>query len=231
MDRLLGARQETAGRHRPVVSTRSRRAGWAALALALPAPVLAAWPPAGALLQFDRAGIVAGELWRVITAHWTHWSLDHLAWDLLAFGTLTFLGWRISPQRTLATILLSALTISAVVLDGTEMRYYRGLSGIDSALFVLVAFAMFRRTRGEADRSRRLWIACATAGFAAKVAFEILTGGTVFADSSTFVPVPLVHVVGGLCGAVLAWTEGPAGTLKNRGIRGLLASRAPRTEV
>jgi hypothetical protein len=40
------------------------------------------------------------------------------------------------------------------------------------------------------------------AGFAAKVAFEMVTGGTLFVDSTAagMTPVPLAHIVGGLVG-------------------------------
>ncbi|MHB8901752.1 MAG: hypothetical protein ACYC6Y_23600, partial [Thermoguttaceae bacterium] len=67
----------------------------------------------------------------------------------------------------------------------------------------------------------RLWAwACVVmlAGFVGKVGFELASGGTLFVDSqaSGMLPVPLVHVVGGILGAGCGWhahadnTPGPS---------------------
>ncbi len=44
------------------------------------------------------------------------------------------------------------------------------------------------------------------AGFEAKLGYELVTGTTLFVDSSAagFTPLPLVHAVGGLVGCVFA---------------------------
>jgi len=70
-------------------------------------------PGVPALLQLDRAALGAGELWRILTCHWAHWSLDHLVWDVLAFGVLGLLAIRHCPRRTLALLGISAVAISA----------------------------------------------------------------------------------------------------------------------
>jgi rhomboid family GlyGly-CTERM serine protease len=170
--------------------------------LLLSLPVLAGIAsPLG--LEYDRAAIAAGELWRVVTCHWVHWSLDHLLWDLLAFAALVFLAWRASPRRALGTLLLAALTIPLVVaLVLPEMQRYRGLSGLDSALFTLTAITLLRRERASGRRLTAWIVGSTLAGFGAKIAFELWTGATFFADSAGFVPVPLAHVVGGVCGWV-----------------------------
>jgi rhomboid family GlyGly-CTERM serine protease len=192
-------RSRAAGR--PGAPPRLAGAALAALLLSAPALLLAVAPGAAASFEYDRTAIVAGQLWRAITCHWTHWSLDHLAWDLAAFVTLVLIGWRAGAKRLLLALALSAALIPlAVWIVLPEMGAYRGLSGIDSALFTLVAVTVLKEEIAAGRRGMALAIVLVIAGFAGKIVFELVTGATLFADSSLFVPVPLAHVVGGVCG-------------------------------
>jgi rhomboid family GlyGly-CTERM serine protease len=129
-----GNRSQAAGRH----GVPPRFAGAAPTALLLSAPALlsAVVPGAAGWLAYERTAIATGELWRVVTCHWTHWSFDHLAWDLAAFGVLVLIGWRASARRLLLALALSVVLIPLAVWTVLPtMVGYRGLSGIDSALF------------------------------------------------------------------------------------------------
>jgi rhomboid family GlyGly-CTERM serine protease len=165
--------------------------------LALPA--LLFQPPGWAgRLQLDFAAVSRGEPWRWVTCHWTHWSLDHLAWDLGAFLLLAAVCESRSPRRLLAAVASAALLIPAVLgISMPAMGSYRGLSGIDSALFVLAAVLVGREEQGM----RRLPAVLAVAGFLAKAVYESATGTALFAESAgSFVPAPLAHLAGGVCG-------------------------------
>lgn len=155
------------------------------LLLFLPVLAPAAW------LELDREAVARGEVWRLITGHWTHWTPDHLLWDSLAFLVLAVLcETRISRARLVAAVLGSALAVSAGVWFALpEIGRYRGLSGIDSALFVLLA-ASLRSPLGG----------LALAAFLGKSAWEVWTGATLFTAAGSFVPVPLAHLIGGACG-------------------------------
>ena len=169
----------------------------------LPALAIYAWPASIDWLQFDRARIAGGEIWRVVTSHWTHFSADHLLWDLSAFGLLLFLSWRESPPRTLATVATSSVLIPAAVWVALpEMSFYRGLSGLASALFVFLALSLARRERAHGNHLISALAVLALVGFLAKSVFELVTGATLFVDTSEFVPVPLAHVIGAACGAI-----------------------------
>ncbi len=170
----------------------------AAAVAIMPFDTLSSW------LQYDRAAVNSGQLWRLLTCQFTHWSWDHLFWDAAA---LLFLGWVLEREdrRSLLVCLgLSAVLIPAVVHFGLpDLATYRGLSGIDSAVFVLLAVTLLRKCYADGDR---LWTwACVAmlVGFSAKIGFELVSGGTLFVDSeaSRMLPVPLVHVVGGVLGA------------------------------
>ena len=181
----------------------ARRTPCASLVLAASAVLVFSWPGLAAHLQYDRAAIAAGEVWRLVSGHWTHYSLDHFVWDGLAFAALGVACERKSRSRFLVCLIASALTISLSVWRLLpEMQVYRGLSGIDSALFTLLAAMMWNDARRrEQSGDQAIAIACVI-GFLLKVAFELLTGSTVFVREIGLdaVGVPLAHIVGASCG-------------------------------
>lgn len=160
-----------------------------------------ALPGASEALQFDRTAIAGGEWWRWLTAHLTHFDANHLAWDV---GVLLALGWtceRDSRAQCGAAIALAAIAITpAVFLWQPQFETYRGLSGIDSALFGLLAASLMRRQ----GRAPRLVGGLALLGIVTKCGIELATGVTVFAQGDAYAPVPLAHLVGTLAGAISA---------------------------
>jgi len=174
----------------------------AAAVVLMPLETLSQW------FEYDRTAVASGQLWRIVTCQLTHCSWDHLFWDAAA---LTVIGWVLERDHRRAMLVcvgLAAVLIPlAVHLCLPEIATYRGLSGIDSALFILLAVALLRESRADGDR---LWtVACTLllAAFAAKTAYELVTGSTLFvnAEQSAMLPVPLAHVVGALLGAACGW--------------------------
>ena len=194
------AQQEAIG-PMPVVSL----ALVAVATMAMPLESLVAW------LQYDRAAVEAGQLWRLLTCQLAHWSWDHLFWDAAA---LLFLGWileRDDRRVLLCCIGLSAVLIPLVVHLGLpELATYRGLSGLDSAVFVLLAVTLFRKCRAEGDRLWAWGCVAMLLAFAVKVGYEVVSGGALFVDSDAagMLPVPLVHVVGGVVGLACGMAQG-----------------------
>jgi rhomboid family GlyGly-CTERM serine protease len=178
--------------------------------LLLSAAAGAAWliPGAASGLQYDRAALAAGQWWRIFTCHWTHFSLDHLLWDVAMFALLGALCERRSRAALLVCILLSAAMIPAMGwIFMPRMQTYRGLSGIDSALFALLAFDLLLR---EIRTGGRSGIVLAIGGllvlFIAKIGVEIIYGRTTFVDSSAacMIPAPQAHLVGAVAGLACA---------------------------
>ncbi len=175
----------------------------ATIVMVLVAVLVFTVPGAGECLQYDRAAIAGAESWRLVTSHFVHWSGDHLFWDVLAFAVL---GWLC--ERSGRGSFLKCVGISAVLIPLTlwfalpQMATYRGLSGLDSALFTLLATRVICQAACEGDRSKLAVAALVAGGFAVKVGFEFCTGTTLFVESSAagLVPVPLAHVIGGLVG-------------------------------
>jgi rhomboid family GlyGly-CTERM serine protease len=180
---------------------------WASLLVAVLAVGLHAFPAVSSALQFDREAIAAGEFWRVASCHLTHCSLDHLAWDV---GVLLVLGWLSevdNRRRWLVCVGLSTLAIPAAIwLLMPQLQTYRGLSGIDSALFVILGTLMLKNS---VDARQTCWIwatAAAMLGFVLKTLYELTAAQTIFVDSAAaaMIPVPLAHIVGGLAGLIAA---------------------------
>lgn len=161
----------------------------------------------GELLQFDRTAIADGELYRLVTGHFVHWNLDHLVWDAAVFIVLLLIGWRTDRRRTLATLAAASVAIPVVLWFAMpQMQTYRGLSGLDSALFAMVAALWWRDARAAGHRGAVITLGTLGGAFFAKLVYEITTGQTLFVDSHAagFVPIPLAHLVGGVVGALVA---------------------------
>lgn len=159
----------------------------------------AAFVPAETL-EYDRARVAAGEVWRLLSGQMIHWTARMAAFDI---GMLLGLGiWlEIRGDRRLeamAVALGGGLTALAVHALSPDLLVYRGSSGVASALFVLAAV----RIAESPDPWPRALAITAVALFLAKAAFESLAGQTLFAGP---LPpgvrvVPLVHLLGGLGG-------------------------------
>ncbi|MEM7481671.1 MAG: rhombosortase [Acidobacteriota bacterium] len=180
-----------------------RRGRWvlaSLLTLAGTAVAVHAVPAWHSLMQFDRERIAGGEFWRLVTGHFAHWSWDHLLWDVVAFGLLSLLAVRLAPRRAFRMLAVAAPVIGgAIWWLAPEIRLYRGLSGLDAALFTLVAAGLLRRGRLSAVVG-----GFALALFLAKVGWEVSTGGALFvqAEGGGFVTVTLAHLVGAGVGFV-----------------------------
>jgi rhomboid family GlyGly-CTERM serine protease len=152
-------------------------------------------------LQFDRAALAGGEWWRWFTGHLTHFEANHLLWDGSVLCILGIAAERQSRARFVTALLLAAVVVSAVVwLWQPQFAIYRGLSGLDSALFALLAGSLMR----HAHRTPRLVGVAALIGLAAKCSLEAATGSTVFASGETYLPVPLAHLAGLAAGLITA---------------------------
>lgn len=175
------------------------------LLIAVAALVTHVVPGLASSLEFSREAIAAGQVWRLITGHLAHFSSDHLRWDLLVFLALGTLVELRSRAHFVACCVVGAGLISGLVwLMQPWLVSYRGLSGIDSALFVYVMLDVLVLAGREGRWLVALTAFAGLALFCAKVGFEFATGTTVFvAPDAAFSPVPLAHVAGAVVGAAV----------------------------
>jgi rhomboid family GlyGly-CTERM serine protease len=172
------------------------------------------------LLMFGAEGLFAGwqldvpvhnglSVPRLLTCHALHWSASHLVWDLAVFCVLGALCELRHRRRFVATLVTSAVLIPlGIALLHPEITRYRGLSGIDSALFGLLAADVGRQRHREGDRTGTLVMGLFLLGLAGKIGLECLRGDNLFVADSSFVPLPWAHALGGLVGVALALGDG-----------------------
>jgi len=145
----------------------------------------------GSWLELQRGG----PAWRIITCHFTHFTYEQLAWDALVFLVLGLACARHNREAFQATLLASILLVPIAVLSfAPEVTTYRGLSGIDSALFALLLTIEWRRSA---------LVALCAAAFAMKLLFEMTTGATIFVRGAAFAPVPVAHLAGAVVGVAV----------------------------
>jgi rhomboid family GlyGly-CTERM serine protease len=176
------------------------------LGVGLTSVLVACAPGAGEMLQFHRAEILAGEFWRLASGHLTHWNMEHIQWDLLMFVVLGAACEIRNPRRMRCCLIAAAANVSLVVFFlFPSVDAYRGLSGIDTALFTLLAIDLMHDAR--LDRK----LAVATGGFlvglAAKTAYEAFTGQTLFVNqqSAGFDLLVWDHITASITGLCVAF--------------------------
>jgi rhomboid family GlyGly-CTERM serine protease len=177
-------------------------AAWIIAALSIAFSFL---PSVSEALQFDRAALAAGQWWRILTAHMTHWNAEHLVWDAAMFLILGAVLERQNRRQFILGIAAASVAISAAVwFLQPELNTYRGLSGVDTALFVMLSVGLLHDALSGQDRSR--WAIAVPVlllvALAGKLVGECVTGEAFFvnAENAGFVPVPLAHVVGAAVG-------------------------------
>jgi rhomboid family GlyGly-CTERM serine protease len=126
--------------------------------------------PARGLLSWDRAGLAAGEGWRLLTGHLVHLGAYHALLNLIGLIALLLLCPAPLPAREWfrRVLLLSLATSAALYLFVPTLSNYVGLSGVLHGLFLLGLLPM---------ALRRDWIAIACLAYLIfKLAWEQVMG-------------------------------------------------------
>lgn len=114
------------------------------LAIVLLSVPLSVSPELFQLGYFDRSLIEQGQVWRLITGHLSHTSLNHLGWDLVAFAVAAGYLELNSRRALLVSLITGVISVDALLLSPwAEISSYAGLSGLLFAplLISLVIFA------------------------------------------------------------------------------------------
>ncbi len=100
---------------------------------------------AASLLRFARHEILAGQVWRMLTAHFVHANFLHGLLNLTAFGIIMHsFGHKLGLWQWLVCGALCCLVISvALLLFSPSVLGYAGLSGVLHGLFALGAVMCF----------------------------------------------------------------------------------------
>lgn len=100
-----------------------------------------------ALLRYDRAGVAAGEFWRLLSGHLVHLDGTHAALNALGLVLMWALFARdFSPGRWVAIVLVSIATIDAGLwFRSPEIEWYVGASGWLHGVMAAGTLAHLRR--------------------------------------------------------------------------------------
>lgn len=148
-------------------------------------------------LRYERAGLLDGEWWRIVTGHLVHLGPTHTLLNLAGFGLLLWLFIaEIRPWEWVAAGLVSAASIAlGLFFWGPETDWYVGLSGVLHGWFAIGA----ARTCAKQARFGLAMLL----GLAAKLIWEQLRGTMPFTLALDIGPVVVdAHLYGALGGAL-----------------------------
>jgi rhomboid family GlyGly-CTERM serine protease len=149
------------------------------------------------LLRYDRAGLAAGQWWRLLTAHVVHLDLEHATLNSLGL----VLMWAVfardyRPRQWLAIVLGAVAAIDAGLwLRDSTVDWYVGSSGVLHGVMAAGTLAHLRRRDFDG------WILAAF--MVTKLGYEQSAGALPFSDSGAGVVVD-AHLYGALGGLAIA---------------------------
>ena len=151
-------------------------------------------------LRYERGAVLAGETWRLVTAHLVHADLAHLAWNVLG----VVLVWWLFTDEYSAVDWLLIMVGSTVAIDlgflfaMPKLDWYVGFSGVLHGLMAAGLLSWLLRVRDPLTT-------IVTALFVAKLAWEHLVGPLPFTARSMTLPViHEAHSFGAIGGAATA---------------------------
>lgn len=148
------------------------------------------------LLYFEPGKIIDGELWRMVSGHFTHSDANHLFWNCLGLVVLGGIIERRSRRLLLCSVATGLVSVSLLLLSPlSTLDIYCGLSGVLNSLLIVALWSEWRSER------QRIYPAVGLLAFS-KILLELSLGQSLFADLS-WPPYPLAHLVGFAGGLLL----------------------------
>lgn len=151
-------------------------------------------PTLTATFIYDRQAIIEGELWRLLSGHLVHFSIKHLLYDTIGFGTAgIWIEYRGYPQFGFLCLLMAFVISVTLFIIMPTLSYYGGLSGLASGAIVYLALWGLQETLRWRVLCQGLLIVMSI-----KISWELWQNTFFLTDSTVFVPVPQSHLIGGL---------------------------------
>lgn len=162
-------------------------------------------PELSSILIFDRSSLFRGEVWRILTCHFVHFSYTHLAYNLFAFGVASYVIEKKNyPNFCLLYICLAFSISMTLFILRPNMVLYGGLSGIACGVLYYCALMGIKESKPW-GRICFLFVLL----LPIKIAAEICYSASVlpYFGNQPFVPMQTSHIVGCLV-AVLFYLFG-----------------------
>ncbi|MEK7322386.1 MAG: rhombosortase [Pseudomonadota bacterium] len=148
-----------------------------------------------AALRYERAPILAGEVWRLFTGHLVHLSWSHLWLNLGGLALIWFLFRRqLGAGMWWLVLLVSSLAVSSgFLLFDPALEWYVGLSGVLHGLF-MAGLIVGLRTGAWSDW---LLLSAVVAKLIWEQLYGALPGSTEAAGGNVIVDAHLYGAIGG----------------------------------
>jgi rhomboid family GlyGly-CTERM serine protease len=149
------------------------------------------------LLRYDRAGLAAGQWWRLVTGHLVHLDLEHAALNSLGLVLMWALFARDYRPRQWLLITFTAMAAidAGLWLRDSTIAWYVGSSGALHGVMAAGTLAHLRR------RDLDGWILAAF--IIVKLSYEQAAGALPFSESAPGVVVD-AHLYGAIGGGLVA---------------------------
>lgn len=162
-------------------------------------------PSLAELTALDLERSLISQIGQLFSCHLLHWSFNHLAWDWLMFVLVGAICELRSRRGYQAVLILSAILIPvSVAYLVPTLGTYRGLSGIDTGIFVFAAVLLIEEAVQLRNWPSAGFYAAMLVGLLGKTLFELTYGSTMFVESANFTPVPVAHIAGAIVGVTVA---------------------------
>ena len=147
------------------------------------------------LLRYDRAGLAAGQWWRLVSGHLVHLDLRHAVLNIMGLALMWALFARDYSARQWLLIVLGAIAAidAGLWLADSTMLWYVGSSGTLHGVMAAGALAHVRT--GQRDG----WILMGV--LLVKLAYEHWVGALPLSGSAVVVDAHLFGVLGGVAAA------------------------------
>ena len=148
---------------------------------------------------YARDAIGSGEIWRIVTGHFVHFSTEHLVANIAALAVLLRLAKRASAKEWMWLVFICPIALGVLLyVLRPELAAYGGLSGVLSAMFTFVAMQY------AVERGATAWLFWGAIGlFAVKLWVEFISGASVVGTPGDGIVVePVAHAIGGCLGVV-----------------------------
>lgn len=152
------------------------------------------WPDFSESLVYERSAILEGDVWRLVTAVFVHFSLSHMFWDMLVFAAAG-LTVEASGYRGFTFVCGFAAIVPGIylLLTSPEITRYGGLSGLATGAVAYLCLCEM----GGAGRGRIPWLVI-LALVCMKIAVESVFHVSIFVVSKNIAiyVLPSVHAIG-----------------------------------
>ncbi len=150
------------------------------------------------LMMWDAHLITNGEVWRIITGHFTHANFNHFLLNIAGIGLILLLFPSSCRAKPLSLAMLGISILTGISLLFTDVLVYTGLSGILHGFFMFLVLSEIAFHKKKLDMAILL-------GLIIKLIYEQVYGSSEMIETLINMPVASnAHLIGAISGGVVS---------------------------